>query len=246
MCTVTYIAKGSSFFLTSSRDEKKTRLRAVQPQWYQFASGKLLFPKDGNAGGTWMALHESGNAMVLLNGGFQNHQHLPPYRKSRGQIFLDVFDHPNPLTAFKQIELYKIEPFTLVIRLQDQLYETRWDGSEKTITEIDHLQLHIWSSVTLYSDAIIKKRQDWFDAFIGNKAEINANNILNFHRFAGDGDSANDVLMNRNNELFTVSITLLHQQNQISKLHYCDMLTNETFTEQTDHSNKVTAIHESA
>ena len=246
MCTVTYIPNGDSFFLTSNRDEKKARLKAVQPQWYQFASGKMMFPKDGNAGGTWMALHENGNAMVLLNGGFQNHLHLPPYRKSRGQIFLDVFDHPNPLAAFKQIELYKIEPFTLVIRLQQQLCEVRWDGSEKTVSEIDPLQSHIWSSVTLYTDEIVQKRKEWFNAFISNKTELNANNILNFHRFAGDGDSANDVLMNRNNELFTVSITLLHQQNKISKLHYYDLLTNETFTEQADHSIPVTSIHEPA
>lgn len=246
MCTVTYIPTGSSFFLTSNRDERKARLKAVQPQWYQFASGKLLFPKDGNAGGTWMALHENGNAMVLLNGGFQNHQQHPSYRKSRGQIFLDVFDHPNPLAAFKQIELHKIEPFTLVIRQQQQLYETRWDGSEKAVAEIDPRQSHIWSSVTLYSEEVIKKRKEWFDAFISNNAAITANNILNFHRFAGDGDSANDVLMNRNNELFTVSITLLHQQSHISKLHYYDLVSNEEFVHEADHSIPVTAFHESA
>lgn len=246
MCTVTYIPNGGAFFLTSNRDEKNARLKAGQPQWYQFASGKILFPKDGNAGGTWIALHENSNAMVLLNGGFQNHQHLPPYRKSRGQIFLDVFDHPNPVTAFKQIELYKIEPFTLVIRLKQQLYETRWNGSEKSVTEIDPLKPHIWSSVTLYADEVIQKRKEWFDAFISSNAEIKANNILHFHRFGGDGDSANDVLMNRNNELFTVSISLLHQQNQISKLHYYDLLTKEESNHQADHSIPVTALHESA
>ena len=246
MCTVTYLAKGNSFFLTSNRDEKKARLKAAQPEWEQYVSGRILFPKDGNAGGTWMALHENGNAMVLLNGAFTNHQVEPPYRKSRGQIFLDVFDHPYPLTAFEQIKLHKIEPFTFVIRQQQQLYETRWDGTEKTVSEIDPQQSHIWSSVTLYSDEVIQKRKEWFDAFVKKNAEINANNILNFHRFAGDGDTANDVLMNRNNELFTVSITMLHQQQRVSILHYYDLLSNETYVQEANHSTLVTAFHESA
>lgn len=246
MCTVTYIPQGDSFFLTSNRDEKKIRLHAQHPQWFRFASGKMLFPKDGNAGGTWMALHENGNAMVLLNGGFINHKYSPPYHKSRGLIFLDIFDHPHPISAFEQIHLHKIEPFTLIIRDHEYLLEARWDGNEKAISELDPLQPAIWSSVTLYSNEAIKKREAWFKSFTRNHSELNANNILNFHRFAGDGDETNDVLMNRNNEYLTVSITSLQQQNKISKLHYYDLLSNETFIQEANHTIPVIALHESA
>jgi len=246
MCTVTYIPQGNSFFLTSNRDEKQARLRAQAPQWLSFASGNILFPQDGNAGGTWMALHENGNAMVLLNGGFVNHRYNPPYRKSRGLIFLDIFDHPHPISAFEQIHLHKIEPFTLVIRDHQYLIEARWDGHEKAISELNPQQPSIWSSVTLYGDEVIKKRENWFKTFISNHDVFNENNILNFHRFAGDGDQANDVLMHRDNEYLTVSITSLQQQHQISKMHYYDLLSNEIFVLETDHTIPVTILHESA
>ncbi|MEJ0104485.1 MAG: hypothetical protein WDO19_18810 [Bacteroidota bacterium] len=39
---------------------------------------KSNFPKDGNAGGTWFAVHENGNVIVLLNGGFKFHESAPP------------------------------------------------------------------------------------------------------------------------------------------------------------------------
>lgn len=134
----------------------------------------------------------------------------------------------------------------MVLRQQQQLFETRWDGNEKSVNEIDPQQSHIWSSVTLYSNEVIKKRKEWFSAFISNHEELNENKILNFHRFAGDGDETNDVLMNRNNELFTVSITLLHQQNKISKLHYVDLLSKDVFVKETRHTSSVTTLHETA
>jgi uncharacterized protein with NRDE domain len=236
MCTVTYIPHNDSFFLTSNRDEKKTRLKAAPPQWYKFASGNLLFPKDGNADGTWMALHENGNAMVLLNGGLVNHHYNPPYRKSRGLIFLDVFDHPQPVSAFEQIHLNKIEPFTLVIRQANQLFETRWDGQEKTISELDPSSAYIWSSATLYSDDIIKKRKNWFEVFLKEYASAGSKEILHFHRFAGDGDEKNDVLMNRDNELFTVSITQLHRHKELSHMHYHDLISDQISSQQFNHS----------
>jgi uncharacterized protein with NRDE domain len=227
MCTVTYIPISQGFYLTSNRDEKKIRLKAEAPQWYPFASGQIMFPKDGNAGGTWMALHETGNAMVLLNGGFTNHHPSPAYRKSRGLIFLDIFDHPQPIAAFEQINLHKIEPFTLIIRQHQYLFEAVWDGNEKTLTECDVQQPRIWSSATLYGAEVVARRKEWFDSFIKNNGTVDEKHILNFHHFAGDGDKNNDVLMNRNDELFTVSISLLHRNNNNSAFHYFDLQSNQ-------------------
>jgi uncharacterized protein with NRDE domain len=244
MCTVTYIPAANGFFLTSNRDEKKLRLAAQQPQWYNFASGSILFPKDGNAGGTWMALHENGNAMVLLNGALQKHVHAPPYRKSRGLVFLDIFDHPQPFAVFEQMNLHKIEPFTLVIRQQQQLFTARWDGREKSAEELDTGQAYIWSSSTLYTDDVISKRKQWFHSFVQNNHGFDAKHILNFHHFAGDGDQTNDVLMNRNDELFTVSITLLQQTGLQSFFHYFDLKKNENATLEFTHQMPVTIFNE--
>ncbi|MBX9783061.1 MAG: NRDE family protein [Chitinophagaceae bacterium] len=244
MCTVTYIPHKDGFYLTSNRDEKKIRLKAEEPKWYPFASGQIMFPKDGNAGGTWMALHENGNAMVLLNGGFINHVPALVYRKSRGLVFLDVFDHPQPVAAFEQINLHKVEPFTLVIRQQQYLFEAVWDGDEKTLTECDVLQPRIWSSATLYDADVVKRRKEWFEAFIKNNGTVNNTHILNFHHFAGDGDRSNDVLMNRNNELFTVSISQLERSGNDSAFHYFDLQSNQTAKQLFTHQPQPDFIHE--
>ena len=120
-----------------------------------------------------------------------------------------------------------------------------WDGNEKVIKELDAKQSFIWSSVTLYPELVINNRRKWFQNFNHNNIEINKPAILNFHRFAGEGDKANDVLMNRNNELFTVSITMLYRDQDISTMHYFDLRENEDFIEIADHSIPSTVIHES-
>lgn len=244
MCTVTYLPSSDGFYLTSNRDEKKIRLKAVEPQWYSFASGQMMFPKDGNAGGTWIALHENGNAMVLLNGGLINHQVASSYRKSRGLIFLDIFDHPQPIAAFEQINLSKIEPFTLVIRQQQYLFEAIWDGTEKILTECNVQQPRIWSSATLYSADVVERRKEWFASFIKNNGTTDANHILNFHRFAGDGDRSNDVLMNRNNELFTVSISQLEHSGNETAFHYFDLQNNQNTKQLFTHQSQPSFINE--
>ncbi|MEP7259187.1 MAG: NRDE family protein, partial [Flavitalea sp.] len=115
MCTVTYIPVGNTIFLTSNRDEQNRRLPALPPEMYNLCSGNLIFPKDGDAGGTWIAIHENGNAIVFLNGALVGHTSEPPYRKSRGLILIDLIDHITPFNSFLAINLNRIEPFTAVI-----------------------------------------------------------------------------------------------------------------------------------
>jgi hypothetical protein len=75
---------------------------------------------------------------------------------------------------------------------------------------------------------VIARRKEWFETFIRNNGTVNDHHILNFHLFAGDGDKTNDVLMNRNNELFTVSITQLERNGNDSVFHYFDLQNNQT------------------
>ena len=74
MCTVTFIPTKEKYFITSNRDEKNIRKQGYCPcRILRSIKRKLIFPKDGDAGGTWIALHENGNAAVLLNGAFEKH-----------------------------------------------------------------------------------------------------------------------------------------------------------------------------
>lgn len=232
MCTVTFIPAQDRVFLTSNRDEKHRRGHALAPAVYDFPSGKILFPKDADAGGTWIAAHENGNAIVFLNGGWVPHTPQYPYRKSRGLVLLELLDSTMPYHHFMAVDLRNIEPFTAVIWEEGQLYECRWDGTYKYNKMLDASVPHIWSSVTLYDDEVIQKRRNWFRAWMARNGTPFHDDILRFHQFTGDGDAHNDLMMNRDGEMLTVSITSLAITDHVTDIHYLDLKNSVTFAQE--------------
>jgi hypothetical protein len=232
MCTVTYIPTKEYIFLTSNRDEKNWRTDALAPAVYDFESGRMIFPKDGDAGGTWIAAHENGNIAVFLNGGFKAHIPSPPYRTSRGLILLSILNHPSPYNCFVSANFTGIEPFTAVIRDSGELFECRWDGSKKYQNKIDPEIPHIWSSVTLYDDETIQKRKKWFDDWMAANRNPSGNDILHFHQFTGDGDAHNDLMMNRDGKVFTVSITSIAINGRGLSMNYLDLKNDQQYSGQ--------------
>jgi len=224
MCTVTFIPVKDHVLITSNRDEKNARSAALPPAIYSLRSGRLLFPKDGDAGGSWFAVHENGNAVVLLNGGWRKHEPQPPYRKSRGLVLLEIADQDAPLHGFMSANLASIEPLTAIIWQGAWLYACRWDGSHKYVQELPVDIPHIWSSVTLYDEHTILKRAGWFRDWLSMNPSPSQEDILLFHQFSGDGDLHNDLLMNRNNQVFTVSITSAAISTSMDNLRYIDLI----------------------
>lgn len=232
MCTVTFIPAADRVYLTSNRDEKQGRSPAMAPAVYDFPSGKILFPKDADAGGTWIAAHENGNAIVFLNGGWICHTPQPPYRKSRGLILLDLINSAMPYHSFLSLPLNNIEPFTAVIWEDGRLYECRWDGTQKYEKVLDATMPHIWSSVTLYNEEVINKRRRWFESWLRGQEIPLQEEILHFHQFTGDGDERNDLMMNRDGKVFTVSVTSLAITGHAIDIHYLDLKNNQTFAQE--------------
>jgi len=232
MCTVTFIPAQHKVYLTSNRDEKSWRSDALPPAVYDLSSGRMMFPKDAHAGGTWIAAHENGNAIVFLNGGWVCHTPAPPYRKSRGLVLLDLLDTADPFDAFCSTGLQQIEPFTAVIRSTGKLFECRWDGNQKHTKRLSALTPHIWSSATLYDEAVVAKRKSWFKEWLQKHPQPAPDDILYFHQFTGDGDTHNDLRMNRNGQVFTVSVTLLTLTDEATHMQYLDLKNNNTFTQQ--------------
>ena len=226
MCTVTFIPIREKFFITSNRDEKNTRSQATPPAVYTLESGKIIFPKDGNAGGTWIALHENGNVAVLLNGAFEKHISQPPYRLSRGQILLHVIASESPVRRFERVGLDRIEPFTLIIVEKNDLYECRWDGSKKHCRQLRNYRHYIWSSATLYEGHIVKKREQWLAKFLNDNPNPTQEDILHFHRFSGDGDKTNDLQMERAGVYSTVSLTSILLTADRGSMKYLDLKEN--------------------
>jgi hypothetical protein len=230
MCTVTFIPAGNKIYLTSNRDEKHWRSHALAPAVYTHASGKLLFPKDGDAGGTWIAAHETGQAIVFLNGAFIRHTPQPPYRKSRGLVLLELVEAPDAYRHFHTISLEQIEPFTAIIWSEGQLFECRWNGEQKFHKKLNARQPYIWSSATLYDEQVAQKRAAWFNNWLQQHNSPSQQQILHFHQFTGEGDAHNDLRMNRNGQVFTVSVTSMAITASSVHMQYVDLKNNQTFT----------------
>jgi Transport and Golgi organisation 2 len=224
MCTVSFIPSAGGVIITSNRDEKLVRTPALAPAAYQHKTGFITYPKDAQAGGTWFAVHENGNAAVLLNGAFEKHISQPPYTISRGIVLLEILDSEKPLSSFLQFSMAgAVEPFTLVLWQEQTLYECRWDGATKYYVQKDNRQPHIWSSVTLYDAAVRQKRENWFWQWLQHCQQPQQEDAVKFHQFGGDGDSENDLVMNRSNTLSTVSITSAALGQQKTAMLYNDL-----------------------
>ena len=232
MCTVSFIPLTDKVIVTSNRDVQRERLPAKEPAVHRVGGARVFFPKDTQAGGTWFAIHERGTAVVLLNGGWKNHEYKPPYRKSRGLILLDLLAEESVVDAFEAVNLRHIESFTLVIWEEEKLNECRWDGTQKYSQQKDAARPHIWSSVTLYDENIAARRVQWFVDWLSKYPDPSQQQVLDFHRFTGDGDRQNDLLMNRDGIVSTASITSASISRHVADVCYLDVHVGQSWEQE--------------
>ncbi|MBU3822057.1 NRDE family protein [Flavobacteriaceae bacterium XHP0103] len=227
MCTVTIIPKGKNgFVLTSNRDEDPSR-QSLNPDFYLAEGVKLLYPKDEMSGGTWVGISEKNRCVCILNGGFEKHERKPSYRKSRGVVAKDFLIADAIETSLETYNLNAIEPFTmLVVDWNDvlRLFELVWDGEKKHIKELS-LEAEIWSSSTLYSDPMKKKRKQWFETFKKDN-ELTVDSLLRFHKSAGENNDDYGVIMDRG-FVKTTSITQVIKADDAIEMHYENLQNNQ-------------------
>lgn len=229
MCTVSFVNSGGKVIITSNRDEKILRPQALAPKTYTINHKRVLFPKDPRAGGTWFAVDEYSNVLVLLNGAAERHLQKDSYRKSRGLIVLDIIGQDSPFQAWSTLDLTGIEPFTLVLYENHKLFQLRWDEIEKSTLELATTQNHIWSSATLYSPEIRQERARWFATFLDTKPAVNEAEMFYFHRYTESENTTHGLVINRNHVVKTVSITqTVIEQNRVSN-HHMDLLSEQEF-----------------
>lgn len=221
MCTVSFVNVNDTIIITSNRDEKVIRPSAIPPRDYNINGKNVIFPKDPKAGGTWFVVDADGTVLVLLNGADEKHKVELPYRKSRGLIVLDIISSFSPKDFWEEIDLENIEPFTLVLFQNNALFQLRWNGIQKETTPLDIRKNHVWSSSTLYSRAIREKRSKWFYTFLETNPEISESEMLRFHRYTEQENQENGLVINRNDEMKTLSITQsVIEKNKVAILHY--------------------------
>ena len=237
MCTVTYIPLANRVLLSSSRDEVPTRKPAALPSFYKGENKTSLYPADGAAGGTWIGLNTNGDVLILLNGGIVDHVKEPPYRLSRGLIVKQLLDVADILTAWENLNLNNIEPFTLIVFVKKELHQLVWNGLSKIASEKDPSHPQIWSSSTLYGPEIQTMRLKLFRNFLH---QFPNPSMKELHDFLSQGnETENGFTMNRNEVVKTCSISIIEIDQQQATFEYFDLLNG--------HSNiHVVSLHASS
>lgn len=235
MCTVSFFLNNNNeVIITSNRDEKQSRPLAIVPQAQLFNGEPLYYPKDPLAGGTWFVVNKKADVFVLLNGALEKHISIPPYRKSRGLILLELAASKNVFDAWNNINLNNIEPFTCIVYSNSNLHQFRWNAIYKENVQLDVSMPQIWSSSTLYSKEVRRKREVWFEEFVKiNNSKISADDAIQFHTQTHIEDTNNGLLINREGEMLSKSVTqvVLHEK-QFTFTHI-DLIqkTRNSFTE---------------
>lgn len=229
MCTISLIPHPDSltgFVLTSNRDEAVSR-KTQPPETESYKNSKLHFPKDKEAGGTWIGVSDNMRCVCLMNGGEKPHVRKTDYRKSRGIVAKDFLAGRKLKRLLNEYDLDNIEPFTMIIVDWYNgliFYELLWNGENRKITRLP-LKEHIWSSSPLYSEEMKELRRKWFRNLKETRG-FSAENLLDFHQNAGEGDKESDLIIDRG-FLKTQSITQVHNSENGIRFWYKNLIRNE-------------------
>lgn len=152
MCILSIITKpNGDFILTQNRDESIYRPTSPDIKQRVIYGQTVTGPVDLLSGGTWI-YHTEKYVVCVLNGAYEKHAHLPPYRMSRGLLILELLKYDSIQKFIEEINLYEIEPFTMVmIDLINNLKQILvWDGIQKFTENNNEDELIVRSSSTLY------------------------------------------------------------------------------------------------
>lgn len=228
MCTVSYFSTKEKVIITSNRDENIFRPLAKHPTWYVYNQLKLCYPEDPLKGGSWFIINEFGTVFVLLNGGHSRHISMPPYRVSRGLVLIEIAASSNWQTHWDYINLFGIEPFTIIVYKNHSLHKCIWDGNNKYLSELDAFSPCIWSSSTLYNPEIIEIRKQWFTTFLNENSKLlDEKNLIDFHTMTKREDLENGLIIHRNNEMLTKNITQVVLEKSKFTLMHKDLITKQ-------------------
>lgn len=244
MCTVTYIPKGEDqFILTSNRDENSQRAAGL-PQVHLFETHHTLYPQDPQSGGTWIAVSHTNKVACILNGAFKKHLSQPPYDRSRGLVLLDFFKAGSVDGFITEYDFSGIEPFTLVLYQGKKLVEFRWDGQKGHQLPLNPHKSYIWSSCTLYDQHATERRAQWFSKWLKTNKDPDIHDLLQFHRYGGERDATNGLVMNRQDLVETLSITGVDKRKEFATMYHHDLLQNSLTNRRIDLSqDEIVASH---
>lgn len=233
MCTVTYAPlRDGGHVITSNRDERTARHGKPAGPWLH-EGAVLLAPKDALTGTTWIASSSLGRTVCLLNGAEGEMYFAPTPARSRGTVLMEAASSLDVLATLVRTDLRGVHPFTLISAEHRELWMMQWNGKERCVCTLDTEKAQVWSSTTLYTPEVRAQREDHFVAMLKGKGWPGPEDLWDFHAHPQLEDERQAVIMKREDELRTVSITqAVMDHTGLVRMRYRDLLADKERTHQ--------------
>lgn len=194
MCTVSWLHQDDGYQLLCNRDEKRERKEAAPPRVEKFGHITVVTPRDGDAGGSWIAVNEFGVSVCLLNGanlsGHPAARTPGAWRTSRGTLLMSLTDASSSREVCERVwqsDLTPVAPFTLVALEPGQpAAVVEWDGEERAVLLNGEPYMPLTSSSFDAPGAQVR-RQTEFHRLTGSGRGLSAETLVAFHESHGEG-----------------------------------------------------------
>lgn len=222
MCTLTYRLTDSGYDLFFNRDEQRSRAQAIPPKVNHDLDA--IFPLDPIGKGTWLAVHESGLSLALLNYYQAEKKHCPGSFVSRGEIILKLLKSPgNVIEALLSMQLSDYQPFQLCVfpanltLKSGNLRSFQWDGL--CLTEREQV-LPITSSGVDYP-AVYQARKIKFELLV-DRENPTTEQLLSFHQSQQDDGKLSVKMFREEAKTVSFSHILVREKIELTYLDYLD------------------------
>ncbi len=220
MCTASWLIEAGTLRLFFNRDELRTREGALPPALDTAGALRWVAPRDGRAGGTWIAVTAAGATFALLN---KSGGQPPAIPESRGRLIprLVGSESPDHLAAeLVAIGLARYAPFRLLALWHSPAagVALAWDGETLERVALDPA-LGLLCSSGLGDERATRERGATWEARRRAAAAWSADQHRAFHRDHAPAPSAWSVCVHRP-EAATVSFTEIELAASGAKLRY--------------------------
>ena len=182
MCTLTYRLHETGYELFFNRDEQRSRAQAVAPKLNSVL--KAIYPVDPIGKGTWIAVHESGLSLTLLNYYQAEKTQSSGTFYSRGEIILKLLENAdNVVQSLQNMPLKHYQAFQICIFPADLSLGNNalrcffWDGFN--LVEKQH-SLPITSSGVDY-EQVYQARKVAFEQQVSS-CPARSQELFNYHQ----------------------------------------------------------------
>ena len=205
MCTVSWLRHAGGYELFCNRDERHTRKAAEPPVIREARGVRFIAPLDGDHGGTWLGVNESGVSLCLLNRyegaqSLQDDVKTEDEYRSRGLLLAGLMDSLTVAHAHARLsgaDLSRYRPFTLaVLSPSEPTLLVHWTNGQKTFDGAGDASVPLTSS-SYRGAEVTAVRKSLFRRMAEASGAFTPSLLRDFHSSHEPARGASSVCMHR-------------------------------------------------